>query len=382
MANLVDGLFDQVLSQLAPLDPDDDVLPEGLEDPVHDALDRPPRDIGEGDLTPIEGMAVRDGVLDRMTGRLTLPEPSEEAKDLVAGGIRQRGFEAIAFYKSRRFIANAPYPGKWGIFYLNDALHVVAWQIQQEYPSFRDPRALAREFLRAHEHFHFQADLQTLMFEAVKGQHLYVPARRRFRGRRADFVEEALANRHAYQWASKGANGIREFAHDFMMLQPGAYSRFLEPSRTLSAEWASSVVDGTGPIASSRNDIAPWVTAVPSDFLRRSLCPEYVIFPTRLSDWIDPACVAPPVRAIEEDDKLLKRLGGKLRHLHKPWEDTKRKLKEDKDRPGLNFKPWPKEGKGAWSVKVDDGNRAHLRNRGDGNWLAYAIGGHKEMGHG
>jgi len=107
-----------------------------------------------------------------------------------------------------------------------------------------------------------------------------------------------------------------------------------------------------------------------------------VIFPTRLSDWIDPACVAPPVRAIEEDDKLLKRLGGKLRHLHKAWEDTKRKLKEDKDRPGLNFKPWPKEGKGAWSVKVDDGNRAHLRNRGDGNWLAYAIGGHKEMGHG
>lgn len=382
MANIVDGLFDQVLSQLAPLDPDDDVLPEGLEDPVHDALDRPPRDIGEGDLTPIEGLAVRDGVLDRMTGKLTLPEPSEEAKDLVAGGIRQRGFEAIAFYKSRRFIANAPYPGKWGIFYLNDALHVVAWQIQQEYPSFRDPRALAREFLRAHEHFHFQADLQTLMFEAVKGQHLYVPARRRFRGRRADFVEEALANRHAYQWASKGANGIREFAHDFMMLQPGAYSRFLEPSRTLSAEWASIVVDGTGPVVSNRNDIAPWVTTVPSDFLRRSLCPEYVIFPTHLSDWIDPSFNLPPVRKVTEAGKLLKALDGKLRHLKDMWSKTKKKLTEDRNRPGLDFKRWPMDGDDAWSVRVNQGVRAHLRNLGEGLWEAYEIGGHKEMGHG
>ena len=382
MANVVDSLFDQVMSRLPPIDLKDDTQPADIDDPVYDALDLPPIRSEDDDLMPVEALAVGESVLDRMAGEQTLPQPSDEAKGLVVGGIRHRGFEAIAFYKSRRFIQNTPYPGKWGIFYLHDALHVVAWQIQQVYPSFRDPRALSREFLRAHEHFHFQADIQTLMFEAVKGQHLYIPARRRFQGRRTEFVEEALANRHAYEWASRAPNGIREFAYDFMMLQPGAYRRFLEPTRTLSTEWAALVVDGAGQVASSANVVAPWVTTLPRDFLRRSLCPEHVIFPKRLSDWIDPACVAPPVRAIEEDEKLLKRLGGKLRHLNKPWEDTKRKLKEDKDRPGLNFKPWPKEGKGAWSVKIDDSNRAHLWNRGDGNWLAYAIGGHKEMGHG
>ena len=54
----------------------------------------------------------------------------------------------------------------------------------------------------------------------------------------------------------------------------------------------------------------------------------------------------------------------------------------NKDLPGLNFKPWKKDGPCCYSVKIDDGNRAHLRNLGDGNWLAYAIGGHKELGHG
>jgi len=382
MANTVERLFDQVLSKLPPLPTAEEELDvEGLEDHIPDVLDRPPLD--EGELTRIRVPSVRELDTDSMIEELSVPEPSDEVKDLVLGGIRHAGIEAIAFYKSPRFVLRAPYPGKWGIFYLNDALDVVAWQIHKEYPSINAPRTMALEFLRQHEHFHFQADIQTLMFEAVKGQHLYIPTRRRFRHMRTDFVEEALANNKAFNWAKKPANGIDKFAYHFMMLQPGAYSRFTEPKNMLRAEWASIVVDGAGPGATHRDDIAPWVVTIPRTFDNRTSCPEYVVFPAHLSDLIDPAYGTPPVLAIEEDDKLTKQLAGKrLRHFRKPWDETKRKLTENKDRWGLDFKPWPQDGKGAWSVKVDDGNRAHLRNRGNGNWLAYAIGGHKEMGHG
>jgi hypothetical protein len=317
-----------------------------------------------------------------MSGGLSVPEPPNDVKDLVEGGIRHRGFEAIAFYKSKRFLLQRPFPGMWGVFYLNEGLNVLALQIQQYYPGFRDPRALARNFLRAHEHCHFRADIQTLMFEAVTGKHLYVPARRKFRGKRSSFVEEAIANRQVYEWANGRTVGITEFAHDFMMLQPDAYGRFMEPIEDLTAEWASIVVDGTPSGSTPRCDLAAWVVNTPKEFMRPSLCPEYVVFPKRLEHWIDPVCILPPVKVIEDDQKVIKLLNGKLQNLRQPWEETKRKLLDAKELRGLNFKPWSTDGKSAYSVRVDHGNRAHLRNQGNGHWLTYLIGSHKELGHG
>lgn len=98
---------------------------------------------------------------------------------------------------------------------------------------------------------------------------------------------------------------------------------------------------------------------------------------------IYPAWATPPVDVIQDDPRLLKRLTkSKYRNLNKPWTETKQKLLRDRNLVGLDFKRCKPEGERAWSVKVDDGNRAHLENLGNGNWLAYAIGGHKEMGHG
>ena len=85
---------------------------------------------------------------------------------------------------------------------------------------------------------------------------------------------------------------------------------------------------------------------------------------------------------IVDGDKVVKVLSKKLRNLQQPWENTKVKLRINKDMPGLNFKPWKLHGPRCYSVKVDEGNRAHLENLGSGKWLAYEIGGHKELGHG
>lgn len=267
-------------------------------------------------------------------------------------------------------------------FLLYPGLRHLSWRIADEYPGYADPRVLAREFLRAHELFHFRADIHTLMLEAALGRHLYLPTRFNFRRMRSDFVEEAIANRQAYDWAKGRGIGLAEFASDFMMVQPGAYSRFLEPLESLTGEWSANVIDGLGPKCPPRLEFSHWVTETPKHYLRRSLCPEYVVFPDALSDWIDPAWGLQPINHIQESETLSKLLSKKLRHLRGDWEKTKSKLMADKTLPGLDFKQWKPDGKNSWSVRVSDGNRAHLSHEGDGNWLAYALGGHKELGHG
>lgn len=50
---------------------------------------------------------------------------------------------------------------------------------------------------------------------------------------------------------------------------------------------------------------------------------------------------------------------------------------------GLDFKPWPKEGRGIFTVRVDRNVRAHIHEpHAPGPWMAEKIGRHGEMGHG
>jgi len=381
MANSVDRLFEQVLSKLP--EPEGGIEPTwpDFHDEIYDVIDKPP-EADDDQLSPFQNEEVVDRVLDRMTGPIKVPGIPDGDKELVEGGIRSRGFEAIAFYKSKRFQNQKPFVGRWGIFYLKEGLSHVAWLISQTYPGYADPRALARDFLRAHEHFHFRADIQTLMLEATLGKHLYIPARQRFRRARTHFVEEAIANRQAYDWAKPASVGLEEFARDFMLCQPNAYARFLEPVADLTGEWMANVVEAQPPQCPPRYDLAPWVQNTPKDFMRRSLCPEWVIYPRKLSDWIDPAWNLPKVIEVVDGDQVLKALAKKRRNLQQPWENTKTKLLKDRFLPGLNFKRWEKGGPDCYSVRVDEGNRAHLEHLTSGKWLAFEIGGHKELGHG
>lgn len=384
MTNAVDRLFDQILSEIGSVGieyvPDWPDLP--FEEDDYDILDRPP-DFDESSLFPVSDLLDRERAIDIFLdgGFPPLGVPLNE-RELIEGGIRRRGFDALAFYKSRRFVDRRPFPGKWGIFYLKSGLMYLAGEIANDYPGYKDPRRLAREFLRAHEFFHYKCDLQTLMLEAVLKRNLYVPLRRALRGRRTQFVEEAMANKAAYEWSKPSSVGLKEFAYDFMCLQPGAYARFTERRINLNGEWLSNTLNFRPPGSLPRLDIAHWVDASPKDLQRESLCPQYVVDPTNISDWLDPALVLPPVASIAESDEVQKRLSGKYRNLESKWNDTKSKLLIDRTLRGLNLKPWPKDGKGAYSVRVDNGFRAHLRHEGQGNWLAYILGSHKELGHG
>lgn len=381
MANAVERLFDSVLSSLDSFD-DLDWPNDQLKDPCDsDQVDDPVDSPDDGIFTIDEEQNVSD-VMERMAGRRVSGELDADEIEVIEGGIRSRGFETLAFYKSRRLVSVRPFPGRWGIFYLKQGLIHIESQICHYYPGYGDPKKLAINFLREHERFHYRADLQTLMFEATLGKHIYLPLHKALRGRRTHFVEEALANRQVWDWARKSKVGLEEFAQDFMLLQPNAYARFHEPRLDLAAEWAGTVVDRKPPGTAFRPDLAHWVEATPLGLNRSSLCPEYVIYPHKFSSWFSPALVLPPVNAVQDGDDVVKLLQGRFVHLQSKWKQTKTKLLENRLLHGLNFKPWPKDGPDRFSVRVDDNFRAHLHHLGAGKWLAYVLGPHKKLGHG
>jgi hypothetical protein len=383
MANAVDRLFDQVLANLSGKGIEDlaDWPNVPVDEDDYDVLDRPPED-DDASLFPITDELLGERTIDTLLeGAFPPVGVSLEERDLIEGGIRKRGLDALAFYKSRRFINQRPFAGRWGIFYLESGLLHVATEIKLYYPGYSDPRRLAHQFLLRHEFFHYRCDLQTLALEAVRGKHLYIPLRRALFGRRNLFVEEAMANRAVYDWAKSSQAGIEEFALDFMSLQPGAYARFTEKRIHLNGEWLANTLDLSPPNCLPRSDIPEWADATPATLLRTSLCPQYIIYPRRLSSWLDPAWVPPPVLSIVDHRDVQKRLSGKYRSIAARWTSTKSKLLTERTRLGLNFKPWPKVGRDVYSVRIDDGFRAHLRNEGHGNWLAIALGTHTEMGH-
>ena len=381
MANAAEKLFNSVISSLGPVDdlnwPEDQQRDPLDVDPVHEPVDS----LDDGIITIDEYQSTND-VLVKMAGRRVYGELDSDETEAIEGGIRSRGLETLAFYKSRRFVATRPFPGRWGIFYLTQGLMHVESKLLQYYPGYGDPKKLAFSFLRAHEHFHFRADLQTLMFEATLGKHLYLPLHKALRGRRSHFVEEALANRQAWDWARRGSVGLREFAYDFMTLQPNAYARFLEPRLDLAAEWAGTVVDLKPPGTAFRKELAHWIESTPSSLLRASLCPEYVIYPHKLSNWVSPALILPPVNSVSDGQGVVKLLQGRFAHIQTKWTHTKTKLLKNRLLNGLDFKPWPKDGPERYSVRVDDNFRAHLQHLGAGKWLAYVLGPHKKLGHG
>ena len=381
MANAVESLFDSVLNNLGTVEDvnwPDDLTKDTLD---VDQINEPIDSSDDGIFTIDEEQNV-DEVKERMVGRRVSDELDRDEFEAIEGGIRSHGFETLAFYKSRRYLSVRPFPGRWGIFYLKQGLVYVESQIIQTYPGYGDPKKLAINFLREHERFHYRADLQTLMFEATLGKHLYLPLHKALRGRRSHFVEEALANRQVLDWARKRSVGLEEFAHDFMSLQPNAYSRFHEPRLDLAAEWAGTVVDLKLPGTAFRSDLAHWIEATPLGLLRASLCPEYVIYPHKLSSWVSPALVLPPVHVVNDGDDVVKLLQGRLTHLQSKWKKTKTKLLENRLLHGLNFKPWPKDGPDKYSIRIDDNFRAHLKHLGAGQWIAYVLGPHKKLGHG
>ncbi len=315
-------------------------------------------------------------------------ELDSDARRLIDGGVREIGMEALAFYKSFRHVAQRPFPGHWGIFYLETGIRRVRDLILAYAPNQPNPRHTAIEFLRRHELVHFKFDVYALGVESALSKHLYEPMKRAFQSYKVFQVEEGLANHEAWSWARReGRNhnpAIQTFAEDFMSLQPGGYSRFREDRQSLASELAANLIDLKLGAGVRRDDQALWVANLPTAMARwKSYCKEYGIDGASLSRWINPAWKLPSVISIQDGAAVRKMLAGRYASMCDKWESTKAKLLAEPGTPGLRFKRWDAT-TGMWSVRVDDNFRAHLLPvcGMPGIWETHEFGTHKDLGHG
>jgi hypothetical protein len=275
MYSKTDSLLDRNFQAIAqfPSRPDG-ALPEGARDELDD--DRWD-DIPDESLSPLEDSPDLDDQ-DAWPSRHSLPlgplSPDEQSR--IDRAIREVGFEAIAFYKSKRFSTRKPFPGAWGIFYWRSGVEYLASRMAQDY-QINNPLPLAYELVRRHERYHFKADICTMMLELVQRQQLYVPVRQAFRNHSSRFVEEALANRDVWNFVRDKGRSPKDFVRSWMTAQPGAYRRFAEPKDHLTAEWAANTLDGNYSVDARRYDINVWAGFIPRPFETLRSPPEWII---------------------------------------------------------------------------------------------------------
>ena len=302
---------------------------------------------------------------------------SDKDGRLLDGSIREIGIEVLAFYKSKRFLQNSPFPGHWGIFYIRQGIEHIYELLRREHPKYAK-LILAYQFLRRHEMFHFKFDVYALSLESAIGKPLYGPLKYIYRNHRSHQIEEALANRSSWIWAKKTTAST--FFYDFMKLQPRCYSEFDNDRSQMGSRLAANLLDHNISLSARRDEQAYWVGQMPLNFTYAT-CPEYIVEPLSLSNYIDRALIFPTVRRINDSADVTEKIKRKYRNIRNQWEKTKSKLVAHPEAPGLNFKPWDD---GLWSVRVNKNFRAHLRRNTKirGFWDTIDIGPHAKMGHG
>jgi hypothetical protein len=313
------------------------------------------------------------------------------------------GADAVAWYVSFHGSSD-----RWGIYIPLSSLPILDELYFAHLPVPRAERwRLVWDTLVAHEAAHFAVDLACAWFELLHHAPLRRPVRDRMRAS-SDWsnvllphssyfeAEEAFANGHVLRaMRQNSVPGITDALLGFIRAQPPGYrdgERAATDFGFVAA--ATEVLRGYLSVWSSLWNLDPGHPALDLSRLlplapdELAQCPVWV-----LNDLDEVGLSASAVQMfarvapiVESPDfrKMLKR-----KKLGDAWERTKVRLAGGIPN-GIDFKKWPKDGDGMWSVRVTDGVRAHLRQPSvlamedcyKSQWIACRIGHHKEMGHG
>ena len=319
----------------------------------------------------------------------------EEGKR-IHQSVQLHGMDALGWYVPFH------HPGlQWGIYVPCSG---IAYLIANGFGGLCAPPAtkvhLAFHAILNHELFHFATNYAIAQAELAHQAPWYVPAKMAFRAGSPNYCveEEQLAN--AYMLSAfrsmkpalrlKGKQAaLRAFVHrqpagyrDALSVRPQHWDRLLEVlahrygdcSRTAASHpllWKSHL----GYDWSHQFPLRPRIDwrycpiHLVHDGARLGIPPEWLTLFSRLS-------------AIEESADFRKKLQMLAIPIQRAWERTKHKLGVAIT-AGVDFKKWDKGGNDLFSVRVNDNYRAHLQRRtASADWLAVAIGNHKEMGHG
>lgn len=174
------------------------------------------------------------------------------------GSIEEQGFDAIAFYKSFRFINSDPAPGYWGIFYIKNRVQSLMAEMSAD--TGLDKNICLESILRflyAHEIYHYKVDALCLQNEAVSNNLIYRPYRNYANHLPiTDWFEESVANYYGFSalsrsYSTSSGRGyecspeIKDYIKNLIFLSPGAYANGLD----------ADVLDRSGPRGRLANQI-------------------------------------------------------------------------------------------------------------------------------
>ena len=326
----------------------------------------------------------------------TLPGLGGEDGKKIQKSVELHGTDALGWYVSFH------HPGiQWGIYIpVSGMVYLIKNAFSGLSATLDTKSHLAFHAILNHELFHFATDYAIAQAELAHQDPWYVPAKKAFRAGKPDYCveEEQLANAYmlsafrsmkpALRVRDKQA-ALRAFVakqpegyRDALGVRPRHWDRLLEnlakrygPHAKKSSSHPLLWVPSSGFDWAQQFPIRPRINwrycpiHLVNDGERLGIPPELFNFFSRLS-------------AIKETEDFQKKLGMLASPIQRAWERTKQKL-GIAITAGADFKKWDKGGNDLFSVRINDSFRAHLRRRKESDdWLAVAIGNHKEMGHG
>jgi len=224
----IEKIFSDVEKSLSSPAPEEDK--DSLEYP-----DEWPTQVVDGsDIFPIDEMTEFPSTID-----------GDDSIDPGAGeAISDSGIEAIAIYKSPRFINSRPFKGMWGIFIYRQRFHSLASTMASDTQCpFQDCSKTLHGFIDSHEKFHFKVDSRCLELESFTKQPIWRPYLTKLqRTPVIDWLEEGIANSSAYSYIKKG-NRFKppaptvhiQFIKDLIEASPGAYAFGTQSIKALTA---------------------------------------------------------------------------------------------------------------------------------------------------
>lgn len=261
--------------------------------------------------------------------------------------------------------------------------------------AFQDRWNIAFTFIYGHEGFHFHTEHLLAELEIISRRPLFVPSKiaRIKRELKHHALEEQMANEFGFLKAMQYClerkisisclSGIKKYARR----QPKGYRDF-RYVRSLP-----KLLEETFPLLlEEKFEISPIGLDVDLErldlsglfgFRRRpynSHCALHILNDTGV-EGLENLIVDDFPQNIVESEKFMKALRKCDQLIQKKWYKVKSMLSSGSISWKLDLKPWPKEGKDVYSVRVGSNYRAHLK-KDDFKVVALSIGNHKAQGHG
>jgi hypothetical protein len=324
----------------------------------------------------------------------SFPALNGEAGERIRKSVELHGMDALGWYSSFHVTS-----AQWGIYIPVSGIVYLTVHALRELTASNETKAhLAFHAILNHELFHFATDYAVAQAELLFEEPWWGPAKTAFSSNIPDYCmqEEKLANAYmlkAFRTMKPAlrVRGKQEALKKFTLLQPAGYCDGDEVQRE---GWESNLHELASSYLAHSNRARKnphlwtdsewdWPQLFPiHPHVDWRYCPIHLVLDGKRfgipEGYINLFSRLGSIVESKDFQRKYKKLSPELK---KAWERTKGLLGRAITR-GADFKKWPSEHNNVWSVRVNKGFRAHLRQELGGVWTALAIGNHKEMGHG